>query len=415
MNRVVLIAAFAVVGVLCGCAKPQSNSETSPSLKPSETLPAEISTPERDPQANDVTMANVSMAPAQPVVTQVVPIVQDPVIARVDGTVITRSQVVDPLMKTRGLEMLLRVLQLEMARTDAASRGIILNSDDFEKETRITLRYAFGAQDESALLEAKTDEERAVIEKQLADERDQMIEQFVRGQNQTRIDFDMLMQTNAYLRAIVMPMIRAQITDDILREAFNTMHGEKVRIRHIALTNMQEVAKAKARLDAGEPFENVAREMSRSSSASVGGELPPFTRLEQDISKTFIDAAFALQPGQISDPIQLDGLYHIIQLEEKIPPKAVKFEDVKESVRAEYENTACNKAMNELRRSYARRVLQAIEIEDEELKKQFEEKKAAAEPKPVDRDEVLEQIPVGEIMPATQPAKQPSTTQPVAP
>ncbi|HQY88642.1 MAG TPA: peptidyl-prolyl cis-trans isomerase, partial [Tepidisphaeraceae bacterium] len=180
-------------------------------------------------------------------------------------------------------------------------------------------------------------------------------------------------------------------------------------IRHIAMANMQEVARVQERLAAGDDFGKVAYELSRSSSQAVGGELPPFTRMEQDISKTFIDTAFALQVGQISDPIQLDGLFHIIKLEEKIPPKAVKYEDVKESVRNEYENTACNRAMNELRKAYAKRVLQVIEINDDTLKKQFEEKKAAAEPKPVDRDKVLKQLPVGEITPATQPS---STTAP---
>ena len=45
------------------------------------------------------------------------------------------------------------------------------------------------------------------------------------------------------------------------------------------------------------------------------------------------DVLEALQPGEVSDPVQAEGAYHLIKLEKRIAPKAVKFEDVKESIR----------------------------------------------------------------------------------
>ncbi len=307
--------------------------------------------------------------------------------------------------------MLLRILQLEMARSDAANRGIILDSSAFERETATTLRLAFGKQDESDVLTAPDEAARQAALAALADEREQMITQFVAGQNQTRYDFDLLMQTNAYLRAMVLPQIQESIDEQTLRGAFNLIHGEKVRVRHIALSNMQEVAEAQRRLAAGEDFAEVARTMSRTPrTAELGGELPAFTRTASGISRAFIDTAFALQIGQVSDPVQYEGRFHLIKLEERIEPKAVKFEDVRDSVRQELEDSLTTEAMKGLRQQYAVRVLQAIEINHPSLKAQFEARREAARPRPAEREEVLERI--NPEAPEQAPAQAPAPAKP---
>ena len=82
-------------------------------------------------------------------------------------------------------------------------------------------------------------------------------------------------------------------------------------------------AKARSQADdilrrarSGESFENLAKEYSSDpGSKNKGGDLGWFGRGQ--MMKAFEDAAFALQPGQISDIVQTQYGYHIIKMDER--------------------------------------------------------------------------------------------------
>lgn len=57
-------------------------------------------------------------------------------------------------------------------------------------------------------------------------------------------------------------------------------------------------------------FQELAKEYSDCSSAKQGGDLGEFGRGQ--MQKPFEDAAFALQPGQMSAPVQTDSGIHLI-------------------------------------------------------------------------------------------------------
>ncbi len=97
-----------------------------------------------------------------------------------------------------------------------------------------------------------------------------------------------------------------------------------------ALKLAQEI---KARLDAGEDFEALAKEYSDDPvSAENGGDLGWFGR--GVMVKEFEDAAFALEPGEISDPVKTPFGYHIIQVLEKDPNRPRSETDITSDKRA---------------------------------------------------------------------------------
>jgi peptidyl-prolyl cis-trans isomerase D len=76
-------------------------------------------------------------------------------------------------------------------------------------------------------------------------------------------------------------------------------------------------------------FAELAKKFSQDpGSAGQGGDLGFFAR-DGSMVKAFEDAAFALKPGEISDPVQTDFGWHIIKLVDVHPAKVQGFDEVK--------------------------------------------------------------------------------------
>ena len=69
------------------------------------------------------------------------------------------------------------------------------------------------------------------------------------------------------------------------------------------------------RLDAGEDFAALAKEISTGPTGANGGDLGFF--VADRMVPEFSDAAFALQPGEISKPVKSDFGWHVIKVEER--------------------------------------------------------------------------------------------------
>lgn len=90
----------------------------------------------------------------------------------------------------------------------------------------------------------------------------------------------------------------------------------KIEAGEDVLTEAQErLEEARKRLDRGDDFADVARELSEDpGTASDGGDLGCFT--PGTLVPEFERAASQLKPGQISDPVVTDYGYHLIHLRE---------------------------------------------------------------------------------------------------
>ena len=119
---------------------------------------------------------------------------------------------------------------------------------------------------------------------------------------------------------------------------------EMVRARHIlilsdAKASAEDQAKAKAKIEeiaqrikAGEDFGTVAKEVSEDpGSAPQGGELGWFAHGQ--MVPEFDKASFALNPGELSEPVKTQFGWHLIQLEEKKAAGQKPLDEVKDQIR----------------------------------------------------------------------------------
>lgn len=105
---------------------------------------------------------------------------------------------------------------------------------------------------------------------------------------------------------------------------------EEAHARHILLPDEDTAKKAYERVKGGEDFAKVAKELSKDPGSSDGGDLGWFTR--ERMVKEFADAAFALKPGEISQPVKSQFGWHVIKLEDRRNKPIPAFEQVKPQI-----------------------------------------------------------------------------------
>jgi parvulin-like peptidyl-prolyl isomerase len=125
-------------------------------------------------------------------------------------------------------------------------------------------------------------------------------------------------------------LLRQKLRDDIAKDIPQT--EEQVFARHILVETEEEANAAYERLQNGEDFATVAREVSQDTgSAERGGDLDWQPR--SFFVKEFGDAAFTQEIGEIGKPVKTDFGYHIIQViaREELPLSASQYDQQKET------------------------------------------------------------------------------------
>lgn len=96
--------------------------------------------------------------------------------------------------------------------------------------------------------------------------------------------------------------------------SFHKRLGTEIKASHILVKTQAEAREAAAKLKSGASFEDLARQVSQDpGSAPQGGSLGWFGwgRMVDEFQR----AAFALKPGQVSDPVETGFGFHIIRLD----------------------------------------------------------------------------------------------------
>jgi peptidyl-prolyl cis-trans isomerase C len=148
-----------------------------------------------------------------------------------------------------------------------------------------------------------------------------------------------------YIETVIVPTI--EVTDDAMRKFYdqNLEHmrqPERVKLRHLLIqvqAGATEDDRQKARQRAeelakraknGEDFAALAREHSDDGTREQGGELPWIQRGQT--LPPFEQAAFALQPGQVSDVVETPLGFHVIQAVDRQAPRVAEFDEVKDRI-----------------------------------------------------------------------------------
>jgi peptidyl-prolyl cis-trans isomerase C len=91
---------------------------------------------------------------------------------------------------------------------------------------------------------------------------------------------------------------------------------------------LEAVKSIRQRLEKGEDFTELVR--GESDDKGNDGNLGTFGKGR--MVPEFEQAAYALKPGELSEPVKTQFGWHLIQLHERIPPKVTPFDEIKEKV-----------------------------------------------------------------------------------
>ncbi|MFO8051594.1 MAG: peptidylprolyl isomerase [Thermoplasmatota archaeon] len=93
------------------------------------------------------------------------------------------------------------------------------------------------------------------------------------------------------------------------------MMVEQVKASHILVNKRADADNILNRIRSGARFEDMARKFSQCPSGKKGGDLGYFKRGQ--MVKPFEDAAFNMEKGAISQPVQTQFGYHLIRVTDK--------------------------------------------------------------------------------------------------
>ena len=125
---------------------------------------------------------------------------------------------------------------------------------------------------------------------------------------------------------------KAAATDEAMKKVYEEAakqisSDQEVHARHILLETEDEAKAVIEELKKGADFAELAKKKSKDPGASDGGDLGFFTK--DQMVPEFSAAAFALEPGKISEPVKSQFGWHVIKVEEKRNRKAPEFDQVK--------------------------------------------------------------------------------------
>jgi peptidyl-prolyl cis-trans isomerase C len=156
-------------------------------------------------------------------------------------------------------------------------------------------------------------------------------------------------EDSALQRALLMKEVQPQITDQAVKARYekdiaNKPGAEEVHAKHILVDSEAQAKDIIAQLQKGAEFDALAKQYSKDKGAGNGGDLGFFKK--EDMVPEFAAAAFALQPGQITQtPVHTQFGWHVIEVTERRQSKPPSFADAKNELRQRMAQEAAEKVV----------------------------------------------------------------------
>ncbi len=171
-----------------------------------------------------------------------------------------------------------------------------------------------------------------------------------------RLELSILNERRNLMAAEVINEISEQVlTEEALLAAYEARYADAEPVlewnaSHLLVDTEEEAIAAKQRVEGGEVFADVAREVSTGPSGPSGGELGWFGTGR--MVPAFESAAAALEVGEVSDPVQTQFGWHVIILNDtrELPP--VTFEQAQGELANEIREAAIQARLAELETQY---------------------------------------------------------------
>ena len=230
------------------------------------------------------------------------------VVARVGGEVITKDELYDFMVQQTGQEALDNLVVKKIIELEAEDQNIEVTAEEIDKEVEELAEY-YGGKD------AMT----------------QTLAMYNINLDQVREDVTVNIKLEKLLSQ------RIEITDQEVQEHFQVNQEayaveEQIKVSHILVDSEETAQEITTLLAEGRNFADLAEEYSTDTgSKEQGGDLGMITRGE--MGEEFDQVAFALQPGQISDPVKSEYGYHIIKVDEKTEARPGTLEENYEKIK----------------------------------------------------------------------------------
>lgn len=128
------------------------------------------------------------------------------------------------------------------------------------------------------------------------------------------------LEDRALQRAYFSKLIEEKVTQEAVLKAYSTFLAEnpaqdELRARHILVPSEEEALALIEELNGGKDFAELAQEKSTGPTGPNGGDLGFFGR--NQMVAEFETAAYALEVGGVSAPVQTQFGWHVIKVEER--------------------------------------------------------------------------------------------------
>lgn len=144
-----------------------------------------------------------------------------------------------------------------------------------------------------------------------------------------------LQRRNTLAAAAVTELSGGEPTDEEIQAEYEELFADaepttEFSAAHILVEDEEKAKELKKELDEGADFGTLAEENSTGPSGPNKGDLGWFA--PDQMVPPFAEAVKAMEPGQVSDPVQTDFGWHIIKLNETRVKEAPKLDEVREQL-----------------------------------------------------------------------------------